>query len=163
MTTTAVDTELILNEHHDGILTITINRPRKERRQPRRRHRAGVRAGPAGLGSLVVSGRAHRRRWNIQRGYGPEDIRGRATPILPGRGFGGLTQAEVRKPLIAAVEGWALGGGFEMALACDLIVAGQDAKFGLPEVKRGLIAGEGGVIRLPRRYPTSRPQGAAHR
>src|SRR6202042_1696632 len=75
------------------------------------------------------------------------------TPILPGRGFGGLTQAEVPKPLIAAVEGWALGGGFEMALACDLIVAAQDAKFGLPEVKRGLIAGEGGVIRLPGRTP----------
>lgn len=75
------------------------------------------------------------------------------TPILPGRGFGGLTQAVVRKPLIAAVEGWALGGGFEMALACDLIVAAQDAKFGLTEVKRGLIAGEGGVIRLPQRLP----------
>jgi len=75
------------------------------------------------------------------------------TPILAGRGFGGLTRAVVGKPLIAAVEGWALGGGFEMALACDLIVAAQDAKFGLPEVKRGLIAGEGGVIRLPQRLP----------
>jgi len=75
------------------------------------------------------------------------------TPILPGRGFGGLTQAVVRKPLIAAVEGWALGGGFEMVLACDLIVAAEDAKFGLPEVNRGLIAGEGGVIRLPQRLP----------
>ena len=75
------------------------------------------------------------------------------TPILPGRGFGGVTQAAVRKPLIAAVEGWALGGGFEMALGCDLIVAAEDAKFGLPEVKRGLIAGEGGVIRLPQRIP----------
>jgi enoyl-CoA hydratase len=75
------------------------------------------------------------------------------TPILAGRGFGGLTRAVVGKPLIAAVEGWALGGGFEMALACDLIVAAQDAKFGLPEVKRGLIAGEGGVIRLPQRIP----------
>jgi len=55
--------------------------------------------------------------------------------------------------LVAAVEGWALGGGFEMALGCDLIVAAEDAKFGLPEVKRGLIAGEGGVIRLPQRIP----------
>src|SRR5262249_33775811 len=58
-----------------------------------------------------------------------------------------------RKPLSAAVEGWALGGGFEMALACDLIVASDTAKFGLTEVKRGLIAGEGGVIRLPQRLP----------
>src|SRR6185436_4579219 len=75
------------------------------------------------------------------------------TPILPGRGFGGLTRAVVRKPLIAAVEGWALGGGFEMALACDLIVAADDARFGCPEVTWGLVAAEGGLIRLPRRLP----------
>lgn len=73
------------------------------------------------------------------------------SPEIPGRGFGGLTEAETTKPLIAAVEGWAMGGGFELALGCDLIVAAQDAKFGLPEVKRGLIAAGGGVIRLPRR------------
>ncbi|MEW2086421.1 crotonase/enoyl-CoA hydratase family protein [Streptomyces sp. NPDC005283] len=75
------------------------------------------------------------------------------SPEVPGRGFGGLTQAETTKPLIAAVEGWAMGGGFELALGCDLIVAAADAKFGLPEVKRGLIAAGGGVIRLPKRIP----------
>jgi enoyl-CoA hydratase len=75
------------------------------------------------------------------------------TPLLPGRGFGGLTRAVVRKPLIAAVEGWALGGGFEMALACDLIVAAQDARFGFPEVTRGIVPAEGGLVRLPRRLP----------
>jgi enoyl-CoA hydratase/carnithine racemase len=75
------------------------------------------------------------------------------SPNLPGRGFGGVTEAERTKPLIAAVEGWAVGGGFELALACDLIVAAEDAHFGLPEVKRGLIAAGGGVIRLPRRIP----------
>ncbi|WP_237774268.1 crotonase/enoyl-CoA hydratase family protein [Actinosynnema sp. ALI-1.44] len=75
------------------------------------------------------------------------------SPDVPGRGFGGLTEATVTKPLIAAVEGWALGGGFELALACDLIVAADDARFGLPEVKRGLIAAGGGVIRLPKRLP----------
>jgi enoyl-CoA hydratase len=74
-------------------------------------------------------------------------------PVVEGRGFGGLTRAEVRKPLIAAVEGWALGGGLELVLACDLVVAAEDARFGLPEVKRGLVAAEGGVIRLPRRLP----------
>jgi enoyl-CoA hydratase len=73
------------------------------------------------------------------------------SPEIPGRGFGGLTEAETTKPLIAAVEGWAMGGGFELALGCDLIVAAEDAKFGLPEVKRGLIAAGGGVIRLPKR------------
>ncbi|WER47460.1 crotonase/enoyl-CoA hydratase family protein [Cupriavidus sp. WKF15] len=74
-------------------------------------------------------------------------------PSLPGRGFGGLTEAPPRKVLIAAVEGYALAGGFEMALACDLIVASKAAKFGLPEVKRGLVAGAGGLMRLPRRMP----------
>jgi enoyl-CoA hydratase len=75
------------------------------------------------------------------------------SPEIPGRGFGGLTEAELTKPLIAAVEGFAMGGGFELALGCDLIVAGEDAQFGLPEVKRGLIAAGGGVIRLPKRIP----------
>jgi enoyl-CoA hydratase len=75
------------------------------------------------------------------------------TPDVPGRGFAGLTEAHLNKPLIAAVEGYALGGGFELALGCDLIVAAEDAKFGLPEVTRGLIAAGGGVIRLPKRIP----------
>ncbi|MEU0879218.1 crotonase/enoyl-CoA hydratase family protein [Lentzea sp. NPDC005914] len=75
------------------------------------------------------------------------------SPEIPGRGFGGLTEAELTKPLIAAVEGFAMGGGFELALGCDLIVAAEDARFGLPEVKRGLIAAGGGVVRLPQRIP----------
>ncbi|MEU4463415.1 crotonase/enoyl-CoA hydratase family protein [Streptomyces sp. NPDC024017] len=75
------------------------------------------------------------------------------SPEVEGRGFGGLTESRPVKPLIAAVEGFAMGGGFELALACDLIVAAEDARFGLPEVKRGLIAAGGGVIRLPQRIP----------
>ncbi|MFI9754127.1 crotonase/enoyl-CoA hydratase family protein [Streptomyces collinus] len=75
------------------------------------------------------------------------------SPDVGGRGFGGLTESRPDKPLIAAVEGFAMGGGFELALACDLIVAAEDARFGLPEVKRGLIAAGGGVIRLPERVP----------
>ncbi|MCD4524288.1 crotonase/enoyl-CoA hydratase family protein [Nocardioides sp. cx-173] len=69
------------------------------------------------------------------------------------RGFAGLVEKPPAKPLIAAVEGWALGGGFEIALSCDLVTAGTGAKFGLPEVKRGLAARGGGVFRLPRRLP----------
>jgi enoyl-CoA hydratase len=74
-------------------------------------------------------------------------------PKVPGRGFAGFVEAPPRKPIVAAVEGWALGGGFELALACDLAVAGRGAKFGLPEVKRGLIARAGGAVRLPRLIP----------
>src|SRR5271165_1647948 len=72
---------------------------------------------------------------------------------LPGRGLAGFVQRPPRKPMIAAVEGWALAAGFEIALTCDLIVAAQDARFGLPEVKRGLVAAAGGLLRLPRRVP----------
>lgn len=74
-------------------------------------------------------------------------------PSIPGRGFAGVTEAPPAKPLIAAVEGYALAGGCEIALSCDLVVAAQDAKFGLPEVKRGLVAGAGGLLRLPQRIP----------
>ena len=72
---------------------------------------------------------------------------------LPGTGFAGITQAKVSKPLIAAVEGFAVGGGFEIALACDLVVASEEAQFGLTEVKRGLVANAGGLVRLPRQLP----------
>lgn len=74
-------------------------------------------------------------------------------PMVEGRGFAGLTERPPRKVLIAAVEGYALAGGFEMVLACDLVVASRAAKFGLPEAKRGLVASAGGLMRLPRRIP----------
>ena len=73
-------------------------------------------------------------------------------PIVEGRGMG-FTERGPVKPLIAAVEGYALAGGTELALATDLIVASKDASFGIPEVKRGLVAGGGGLIRLPRAIP----------
>jgi enoyl-CoA hydratase len=81
------------------------------------------------------------------------DFAEQGRPSVPGRGFAGFVQAPPRVPVIAAVEGWALGGGFEMVLACDLVVAAEDARFGLPEVTRGLAARGGGAFRLPRRMP----------
>lgn len=74
-------------------------------------------------------------------------------PNIEGKGFGGLTEAPPSKPLIAAVEGWALAGGCELALSADLIVASREAKFGIPEVKRGLAAAAGGLLRLPKILP----------
>src|SRR6201997_5024708 len=154
MTTTEAATELVLTEHHHGVLTITINRPAQKNAVSRE---VAVQLASAldlldtdptlSVGVLTGAG------GTFSAGMDLKAFANGQTPILPDHGFGGLTRAVVRKPLIAAVEGWALGGGFEMALACDLIVAADDAKFGLPEVKRGLIAGEGGVIRLPRRIP----------
>jgi enoyl-CoA hydratase len=75
------------------------------------------------------------------------------SPALKGRGLCGITQTPPRKPLIVAVEGWALAGGFELLLACDLVVAGDTAKFGVPEVKRSLVAGAGAALLLTRRVP----------
>ncbi|PZM89704.1 MAG: enoyl-CoA hydratase, partial [Actinobacteria bacterium] len=74
-------------------------------------------------------------------------------PVVEGRGFAGLVKKPPAKPLIAAVEGYALAGGFEIVLSCDLVVASREAKFGLPEVKRGLTAAAGGLLRLHRRIP----------
>lgn len=68
-------------------------------------------------------------------------------------GFAGLVQRERTKPLIAAVDGPALAGGTEIVLACDLVVASDTAVFGIPEVKRNLVAGAGGLFRLPRKIP----------
>jgi enoyl-CoA hydratase len=69
------------------------------------------------------------------------------------RGWWGLEARPPRKPVVAAVDGVALGGGFEFALCCDLIVAGAETKFGLPETLRGMVALGGGLPRLPRRIP----------
>lgn len=74
-------------------------------------------------------------------------------PEIEGRGLAGITETPPRKPLIAAVEGYALAGGCEIVLACDLVVAAETAIFGIPEVTRGLVAGSGGLIRLPHRIP----------
>lgn len=76
-------------------------------------------------------------------------------PEVPGRGLAGLTRTPPRKPMIAAVEGYALAGGFELVLACDLVIASQTAQFGFPEVHRGLLAGSGGLLRLADRLPTA--------
>src|SRR3954454_13441682 len=68
-------------------------------------------------------------------------------------GFAGVTNRNFPKPLIAAVQGPALAGGFEIVLSCDLVVAADNARFGIPEAKRGLMAAAGGLIRLPKRVP----------
>ena len=75
------------------------------------------------------------------------------SPVVEGRGFAGLCEHQYEKPLIAAIEGYALAGGFEIALSCDLIVAAENSSFGIPETKRGLVAGAGGLVKLPKQLP----------
>ncbi|MHB8379811.1 MAG: crotonase/enoyl-CoA hydratase family protein [Acidimicrobiales bacterium] len=83
------------------------------------------------------------------------DLKAFATGEFPitEKGFGGLTKRDFTKPLIAAANGSALAGGFEMMLSCDMVVAAEHAMFGVPEASRGLVAGAGGLIRLPKRVP----------
>jgi enoyl-CoA hydratase len=154
MTTAAEATKLILTQRQDGIFTITINRPEVKNAV---NHEVAEQLAAAldtldsdpglSIGVLTGAGDTFCAGMDL-KGFVRGDL-----PVLPGRGFGGLTRATVKKPLIAAVEGWALGGGFELALACDLIVAAENARFGFFEVKRGIVPEEGGLIRLAKRIP----------
>jgi enoyl-CoA hydratase len=145
----------VLVEHADRIAIITINRP-----HARNAINHAVSAAMAEaleelderddltVGIITGAGGTFSSGMDLKAFLAGENVR------VEGKGLAGLTEAPPRKPLIAAVEGWALAGGCEVALACDLIVAANDAKFGIPEVKRGLVAGAGGLIRLPRRIPS---------
>jgi enoyl-CoA hydratase len=147
-------TDEVLVEHADRIAIITINRP-QARNAINHAVSAGVGEALAELdarddltvGIITGAGGTFSSGMDLKAFLAGESV------TVPGKGLAGLCQSPPRKPLIAAVEGWALAGGCEVALACDLIVAAEDAKFGIPEVKRGLVAGAGGLIRLPRRIP----------
>ena len=146
--------DAVIIEQHGAALVIAINRPQARNAV----NRAVSLAIAAALDDLD---RRPELRVGILTGKGGSFCAGMdlkafvagERPELEGRGFGGLTEAPPQKPLIAAVEGFALAGGCELALACDLIVAAEDAWFGLPEVCRGLVAGSGGLVRLRQRIP----------
>jgi len=154
MTATEVTTDVVLTERRNGVLIITINRPAQKNAvnlEVANQMAAALDTLDADpeLSVGVVTGAGD----IFSAGMDLKAFAQGQVPRLPGRGFGGLTRATVRKPLIAAVEGWALGGGFEMVLACDLVVAAETARFGFPEVTRGIVAAEGGLVRLPQRLP----------
>lgn len=142
--------EEVLTEVRDDILIITINRP-EARNAMNRAAAEGIAAAVDRLdaeddlrvGILTGAGGTFCSGMDL-KGF----LRGE-TPSIEGRGFGGITEKGPVKPLIAAVEGYALAGGMELMISCDLIVAHRDAKFGIPEVKRGLAAAAGGLIKLP--------------
>jgi enoyl-CoA hydratase len=144
----------LLTERRGRVLLITINRP-DQRNAVNGAVAAGIASAldeldaDAGLSVGVLFG--------VGKGFcAGMDLKAFVSgerPFVEGRGFAGITQRAADKPLIAAVEGFALAGGLEVAIACDLIVAARGARLGIPEVKRGLVAAGGGLLRLPRALP----------
>lgn len=146
--------EEVLTEERGGILIITINRPEAKNAM----NKAAAEGIAAAIDRLDSDDNL---RVGILTGAGGTfcsgmDLKGflrGESPIVEGRGFGGITQKGPVKPLIAAVEGYALAGGMELMISCDLIVANSAAKFGIPEAKRGLAAAAGGLMKLPGMIP----------
>ena len=144
----------VLVERRDGVQVITINRP-----EAKNALNAAVAKGvAAAVDELDADPEL---RCGVLTGAGGTfsagmDLKAFLTgelPVVGDRGLCGITQAPPRKPLIGAVEGWALAGGFELLLACDLVVAAETARFGVPEVKRALVAAGGAAFLLARRVP----------
>lgn len=144
----------VLTQVQDGILIVTINRPEAKN--------AMTQAAAQGIAAAMDRlDNDDDLRVGILTGAGGTfcsgmDLKGflrGERPSVEGRGFGGVVEAPPAKPLIAAVEGYALAGGLELMIACDLVVASDKAKFGIPEVKRGLVAAAGGVMMLPDQIP----------
>ena len=144
----------VLIEKVDGVMIITINRPHV-RNAVNRNVSYGVCAGldemdasdDIQVGILTGAGGYFCSGMDLKAFVNGEVTR------VEGRGILGIAMTPPKKPIIAAVEGFALAGGFEAMLACDLIVSARNAVFGIPEVKRGLAAAAGGLIRLPRFIP----------
>ncbi|GAA0958671.1 crotonase/enoyl-CoA hydratase family protein [Actinocorallia libanotica] len=146
--------DAVLTEEDGGVLVITINRP-----EAKNAINADVAKGVAA--ALDVLDSRKDLAVGIITGAGGTfcsgmDLKGflkGEMPFVEGRGFAGIVERPPATPLIAAIEGYALAGGCEIALAADMIVASSEAKFGLPEPKRGLVAAAGGLMRLPKRIP----------
>ena len=148
------DDQAVLTERRGRVLLITLNRP-----DARNSVNAALAQGIAAaldeldgddelqVGVITGAGKGFCAGMDLKA-----FVRGES-PHVEGRGFAGITQRSATKPLIAAIEGFAVAGGLEVALSCDLIVAARGAKLGIPEVKRSLVAAGGALLRLPRRIP----------
>lgn len=148
------DEPAVLTERRDRVLLITINRP-----EQRNAVNAAVARGIAdaldeldataelSVGIITGAGKGFCAGMDLKAFVAGE------SPYADDRGFAGMTQRAAAKPLIAAIEGFAVAGGLEVALACDLIVAARGARLGIPEVKRSLVAAGGALLRLPRVLP----------
>jgi enoyl-CoA hydratase len=148
------DEPAVLTERRERVLLITINRP-----EQRNAVNAAVAQGIAAavddldgdpelsVGVLTGAGKGFCAGMDLKAFVTGE------RPHVPGRGFAGIVERPAEKPMIAAIEGFAVAGGLEVALACDLIVASRGARLGIPEVKRSLVAAGGALLRLPRALP----------
>jgi enoyl-CoA hydratase len=145
---------VVLTEERDGVLVVTINRPEV-------RNAVNLATATAIAAAMDELDARDDLTAGVLTGAGPAFCTGMdlaaflagERPSHPVRGFAGIVERPAEKPLIAAVEGYAVAGGFEIVLACDLVVASTGAVFGLPEVRRGLVAAGGGLLRLPTRVP----------
>jgi enoyl-CoA hydratase len=148
------DEPAVLSERKDRVLLITINRP-----EQRNAVNAAVATGISqaldeldedpqlSVGVLTGAGQGFSAGMDLKAFVAGE------RPHVEGRGFAGIVERAAAKPLIAAIEGFAVAGGLEVALACDMVVAARGARLGIPEVKRSLVAAGGGLLRLPKILP----------
>ena len=144
----------VLTERRDGVLVITLNRPEARNAVNLALAEALAAALDAldadadlRVGVLTGAGKGFSAGMDLKAFVAGE------RPLVGDRGFAGIVQRSARKPLIAAVEGFALAGGLEIVLACDLIVAARVARLGVPEVRRSIVAAAGALRRLPQRVP----------
>jgi len=144
----------VLTERRDGVLLITLNRPDQ-------RNAINVDVAEGVSAALDELDGAPELRVGVLTGAGKGFCAGMdlkafvegKRPWVGDRGFAGIVQRPPEKPLIAAIEGFAVAGGLEVALSCDLLVAARGTKLGIPEAKRGLVAAAGALLKLPRRIP----------
>ncbi len=140
----------VLTQAQDGVLVITINRP-EAKNAVNRAVAEQIAAAMAhldtdtSLNAAIIAGAGG----TFCSGMDLKAFLRGEFPVVQGKGFAGFVEAPPRKPLIGAVDGYALAGGMEIAIACDLLVANDAAKFGIPEVKRSLVAAGGGLLHLP--------------
>ncbi len=146
--------QAVITERRERVLVVTLNRP-----DQRNAVNAAIATGIAAaldeldadselsIGVITGAGKGFSAGMDLKAFVAGE------SPYAGDRGFAGITQRAAAKPLIAAIEGFAVAGGLEVALACDLIVAARGARLGIPEVKRSLVAAGGGLLRLPRMLP----------
>jgi enoyl-CoA hydratase/carnithine racemase len=148
----AADEVVVLTEVRDAVLLITLNRP-DARNSVNRAVAEGMAAAmdqledDSALAVGVITGAGR----GFSAGMDLKAFASGEFPVAADRGFGGIVQRSTTKPLIAAVEGFALAGGLEIALSCDIIVASKGSKMGIPEASVGLFAAAGALLRLPRR------------